>query len=171
VAIHDDLKAAATAIRHLGDYGLCFWNPAEQTVFWVAADSDSQDRGFTSWEEIEAIFLAVPGVRAVEVADEAGPFDEDARSDEAPAEGWEFVGRLGIHHDDEAHPELWTLWGLYHSLPVELHKRLDEAGLKTLADLYALGPQGVAAKAGLSDAELAELTANLADNEAPFPAA
>lgn len=77
------LAEACAKIVHSGDYGLCFYRPAQDEamveVWWTAADSDTPDNAdesgqpFTSADEVKALLGAINGVAAVQVEAEANP--------------------------------------------------------------------------------------------------
>lgn len=69
------LSDAARAIKHCGDYGYGYYRNG--TVWWVAADSDSPQNGFTSSARIKHVLGNVPGVKSVMVEYEAFPNDKD----------------------------------------------------------------------------------------------
>jgi hypothetical protein len=69
------LIKAAEAIKHSGDEGQLFWNPATRTAWWTMSDSDGGDE-LTDASEVEAI-LAIPGVLKVITANEMEPEDEE----------------------------------------------------------------------------------------------
>lgn len=69
-------------IKHIGDYGTCWWNPITRSVHWTAADSDGSDGSggpddLTSLEEIENTLSNIDGVNHVEIGDEWSPSQED----------------------------------------------------------------------------------------------
>lgn len=72
------LKQICTKIQHCGDYGKCFWNAEEQSVWWMCADSDGGP-DTTDLDDIEDMFYAVPGVDTVSVESESRPY---------PMTGW-----------------------------------------------------------------------------------
>lgn len=96
VSVEEQIAEVAATILHGGDYGQCLWNPSLKKVHWVGGDSDFPSRGYeddyefpvTCYEDAQERFLAIPGVEAVELADEWYP-DEN--------EGW-----VEISYDDSA---------------------------------------------------------------------
>jgi HK97 family phage prohead protease len=82
----DTEKALADAcgqIVHSGDYGLCFYRPAQDEamvdVYWTMGDADSPDntdesgKPYTSADDIKSLLGGVAGVASVEIGSEANP--------------------------------------------------------------------------------------------------
>lgn len=77
------LADACATIVHSGDYGLCFYRPAEDAalveVWWTMADSDTPDNSneegvpYTSADDVKALLASVAGVASVEIGSEANP--------------------------------------------------------------------------------------------------
>lgn len=66
------IEEVAKSIKHCGDYGQCYWNPNDGTIFWNMGDADGPPE-YDSQDEIEQKFLAIPEVEKVEFGDEQGP--------------------------------------------------------------------------------------------------
>jgi len=84
------LADACGGIVHSGDYGLCFYRPAQDEamveVWWTAGDADTPDQSneegtpYTSADDIKSLLGNVPGVASVEIGSEANPpYDEGWR--------------------------------------------------------------------------------------------
>jgi len=94
----DALAAAASTIKHSGDYGYCFYSQPddtkqEYTAWWTSADGDSctADDGtpMSTSDEIKQILSAVPGVTNVTIeAESTPPKDEGWRMVYPEAQDW-----------------------------------------------------------------------------------
>jgi len=84
---------AAKKIKHCGDYGDIYYNPASKEVWGCYGDgdfSDNTDGPTTSADEAEQL-LKVPGVRKVRLEGECSP-----DTDNPEERSWVDLGRYGI---------------------------------------------------------------------------
>lgn len=72
----DKLKDIAKHINHSGKYGMCYYNPDINTVWWVADIKDGKD-DTTSFEEIKHRFTEDDDVDDVIIKIEQDPNNED----------------------------------------------------------------------------------------------
>lgn len=70
--VFEKLQEVADSIKHCGDYGQCYWNAQDGTVFWNMGDADGPPE-YDGQDEIRAKFLTIPEVKDVEFGDESGP--------------------------------------------------------------------------------------------------
>lgn len=97
------LAEACATIVHSGDYGLCFYRPAEDAalveVWWTMGDADTPDNTneegtpYTSADDVKAILGAVAGVASVNIGNEENPpFDEGWREVYPEVRDWTSEG-------------------------------------------------------------------------------
>ena len=69
-----ELKKVGARIKHCGDYGNVYYSELEHSVWWEGGDGDGcAEEGMTDFDDIEAWFMAVPGIKEVHIEAEAGP--------------------------------------------------------------------------------------------------
>lgn len=85
----EEIKQFADTIRHCGDYGELWVNEGVGGVYWVCGDADGPEaeENHTDFDDIENGFLAIEGVKTVEIEAECGPYNK---------EGWVCLGWHGI---------------------------------------------------------------------------
>jgi hypothetical protein len=100
----------AKSIKHSGDYGMAFLNHETKTVHHTMADGDGKP-DFDGSDEIKAKYMAIPGIKAVQIGDEYSPKEEDGfmqvhppKRAKAMAEGSGAAGGYATKPEDKARP-------------------------------------------------------------------